>query len=900
MQKPTRDWILEHQDIFFGKDRRVLVKSIKKYGFISIQDFYNHMHPDTGYCLQCGASMRDKTDGYSFKSYQKGYSKFCSKRCAMLHAKKFADEANRGPRKRGSKRDTDFKLTREWIIQNWGKIFTIQTRNSKTFKEFNPRTLFDYDIKGRDVYDLLYPLSGYCFYCATDLRQFKSSFKGLERGYVKYCPKCSKTIIANQKRKKTCLQKYGTEHAIQSKEISQKRANTNQKKYGGASPFSSKEVRERAQQTNLKRYGVPVAAMSPEIQNKCKKTNLERYGAESLMQLKWFQDRIKEINKNKYGTPYTMQVPEVKEKARKTFLERYGVSNPFQSPKILEQIKQTIVKRYGVENPMQSKEIQERARQTNLERYSVEYPVLTAAARENSKQAVKKRYGVEFPLQSKIVQDKVKKTHLKKYGVEFPLQSKQVHAQIKKTMKERYGVENPMQAPEFRIKMSKLMLSPEMQERIKQTNLNRYGVENPMQAPEFRTKMSKLMLSPEMQERIKQTNLERYGVPYYTQTPEFRAKMSEFMLSPETRALFQSTQIREKHKRSIRSHFAEKRGTNPEDYKILDDPDALRETTPYEIAMNTNIALSSIYLAYRRHGIEWDNKRQSSYLERDMANFLDSLNVTYIQNHHVPGAPSNILPDFQIPDHKLVIEMNGDWWHSINAGTPRQYHLTRKKAFHDAGYVSFFIHEFEWLDPVKRAIWESKIRTRLNIIGQRIYARQTKISEVSHNEYTDFMEQYHLDGSAPASTRLALIHNGIPVAMMSFGKSRFKKDEYELIRYAVQHDTVIIGGFSKLLKHFARSNPNVKSIISFHNNYYSDGDVYTKNGFKHVNTDLGYFYVKDGIKYHRFNFQKHKLAERFNLSKDYVSQHTEEEIMLEQGYLKIYDAGQTKWELEIQ
>jgi hypothetical protein len=56
-------------------------------------------------------------------------------------------------------------------------------------------------------------------------------------------------------------------------------------------------------------------------------------------------------------------------------------------------------------------------------------------------------------------------------------------------------------------------------------------------------------------------------------------------------------------------------------------------------------------------------------------------------------------------------------------------------------------------------------------------------------------------------------------------------------------------------------------------------------------TAPGYFYVKSQYRYSRFAFTKHKLVEMgFDKNK------SEHDIMTEQGYFRIWDCGNLKYE----
>jgi hypothetical protein len=112
---------------------------------------------------------------------------------------------------------------------------------------------------------------------------------------------------AKEKRKKTCLEKYGTEFAQ-----------------------SSTPVKEKQKKTNLERYGVVSTAQSAQVKEKAKQTCLERYGTDCVLLNKDIQEKIKQTNLEKYGSENPMQNEEIRKKGYSTNLERYGVEHPLQ------------------------------------------------------------------------------------------------------------------------------------------------------------------------------------------------------------------------------------------------------------------------------------------------------------------------------------------------------------------------------------------------------------------------------------------------------------------------------------------------------------------------------------------------------------------------------------------
>ena len=131
---------------------------------------------------------------------------------------------------------------------------------------------------------------------------------------------------------------------------------------------------------------------------------------------------------------------------------------------------------------------------------------------------------------------------------------------------------------------------------------------------------------------------------------------------------------------------------------------------------------------------------------------------------------------------------------------------------------------------------------------------------------------------------------------MTFGRGRKclnSKIGYELYRYCCKEGIQVVGGASRLFKHFLKEyNPN--SIESFSSNDISNGNLYQQLGFEKVSDSIGYWYVdKEMNRYHRYKFTKYSLV-----NEGYDKDKTEYEIMNERGFYRIYDSGQTKWRYE--
>lgn len=255
---------------------------------------------------------------------------------------------------------------------------------------------------------------------------------------------------------------------------------------------------------------------------------------------------------------------------------------------------------------------------------------------------------------------------------------------------------------------------------------------------------------------------------------------------------------------------------------------------------------------------------------------------------------SGLEIDILLPEKNIAIEYNGSRFHS-DQFKEKQYHLKKTKECNRQGIDLVHIWEPDWYH--NREIIESQLKYFLNKIPNRVYARKCEIVELTFNEANKFLAKNHLQGQSVSKYRYGLKYNGELVQVMTFGnlrhvtQSKSKEDGYELLRFASLKDTQIVGGASKLFAYFIESH-DPSYILSFANRDWASGGVYEVLGFDQTDyTAPGYFYVKGKRRFHRYNFQKHKLVERgFDPNK------TEREIMEDEGYYRIWDTGNIKYE----
>lgn len=256
--------------------------------------------------------------------------------------------------------------------------------------------------------------------------------------------------------------------------------------------------------------------------------------------------------------------------------------------------------------------------------------------------------------------------------------------------------------------------------------------------------------------------------------------------------------------------------------------------------------------------------------------------------------------DFYYEKERVAIEFNGDYWHNERV-VDKNYHRYKTIACMNNDIRLIHIFEHEWDNEDKKNKIISIIKSALGMEREKVvYGRDTEAKEVTSDLSNEFLEKNHLQGRCNSKINIALYADDNIVGIMTFGTSRFdKENEYELIRLAFDKDTAVVGGAQKLFKYFINKY-NPSNIVTYCDISKFSGKVYEELGFKLESyTEPNYIWYNENNKqiYTRYQTMRHKLKERFNLDDEYDDM-TEDSIMKSLGFLKIYDCGNAKYLFE--
>lgn len=216
------------------------------------------------------------------------------------------------------------------------------------------------------------------------------------------------------------------------------------------------------------------------------------------------------------------------------------------------------------------------------------------------------------------------------------------------------------------------------------------------------------------------------------------------------------------------------------------------------------------------------------------------------------------------------------------APTPKMYHKDKSELATTHGYRC--IHIFDWDD-------KSKIAEML-LPKQRIYARKCTLFKLKTDVANEFLQKYHLQGTCRGQLLcLGLVYQGKLYQVMTFGKSRYDKTHaVELLRLCTKPGYTVVGGASKLFK-FATQDYGLHDIISYCDLSKFSGKVYETLGMKLIRVTPPQEVWSRGTDKVTANLLRARGYDQL-FNTQYGKGTSNEELMLRNGWLPVYDCGQ--------
>ncbi len=274
------------------------------------------------------------------------------------------------------------------------------------------------------------------------------------------------------------------------------------------------------------------------------------------------------------------------------------------------------------------------------------------------------------------------------------------------------------------------------------------------------------------------------------------------------------------------------------------------------------------------------SSRYSSAAEEEILQFIEGAIPGVICKKNDREVLGGKEIDVFLPEHNIGVEHHGLYWHSFAAGGDKKKHREKYELATKAGIRLFQIFEDEWIN--KREIVKSMVLNAIGLTSQKIYARNCRLVELdkqNKKSFEEFFDNNHIAGNVRFDWALGLESDGELVCAISTRKPFIKKygDVVELARSCSRVNTLVVGGFSRLLKHLCQQD--ISGVLSYADLRFGSGAVYAQNGFEYMGrTAPDYFYTDFSERFNRFKYRAQPGK-------------TEVEVAKENGVSKIYGVG---------
>lgn len=460
---------------------------------------------------------------------------------------------------------------------------------------------------------------------------------------------------------------------------------------------------------------------------------------------------------------------------------------------------------------------------------------------------------------------------------------KLTHITLAKTMQEKYGVDNPSQHPEFHAKavasinlkkdqiaahLRQTMIdqygglgtaSPILKEKIQNTIRDRYGVDNVSELQEVRDKISEALKSETSRAKYISTSQEHFGTDYPAQSDEVQYHMRKTCLERYgTEYVGSLPEVIEKRKNTSLERYG---------YTTYLSTDAAREQARKSILANFSGRVS---------------KRNKEFGE-----VLSTYGIGYEFEYYL----NRKWYDLHLKDTDIVIEIDPSYTHSAvpshwsDTGLSADYHRMKTQKASECGYRC--IHVFDWDNM--------KLIAQMLQAKEVIYARKCEVVKLTLQQAKEFIDVHHLQQDARgAKFCYGLTYNDELVCAMTFGRPRYtSKYQWELLRLCTLPGKSVVGGASRMFKQFLQ-DANPQSIISYCDLSKFSGEVYLKLGFKLDHVSAPSKVWSKGDKRITDNLLRQRGYDQL-FDTDYGKGTDNEKLMIENGWLPVYDCGQAAY-----
>ena len=379
-------------------------------------------------------------------------------------------------------------------------------------------------------------------------------------------------------------------------------------------------------------------------------------------------------------------------------------------------------------------------------------------------------------------------------------------------------------------------LSPEIKNKIRQTKFLHFGDENYNNMESIRKTKFEKYGNPGFtnREKCKKTVQERYGVDNIFQDREAIKRIKRTKLEKYGSENFNNRELAVKtcmEKYGCTNVFLSKEvkekisSTNPNKF-LNRHKDANKEFFEKNFIKNNRFLIKecceyfgactkTIQKIKEQFGITVKNKTYYRYSKKQQFIFDNiDFNDKDMNVHGLLDGNQEI--DIFLGGLNIGIEYNGLFYHQLN----ENYFYREYKKFLCSEKHNIKLCQIYECDDID--LWLSKIS---HFVGKskRIFARKCQVKELETNELRSFIDENSLDNFYKdnyGEKGFGLVYSGELLSVLSFTKN-------EINQICTKKGFCVVGGFSKLIKHFEKQ---CKNFVIKHNNKFGITNVFSKIG----------------------------------------------------------------------
>lgn len=285
----------------------------------------------------------------------------------------------------------------------------------------------------------------------------------------------------------------------------------------------------------------------------------------------------------------------------------------------------------------------------------------------------------------------------------------------------------------------------------------------------------------------------------------------------------------------------------------------------------------------KRYGVVWGwltdqaIKNNGKTISKQNKEFGYALEKVNIHNYELEFRLSRYSYDLRLDQKNILIEIDPSYTHNSTTGPyfhgkhlpakDRTYHLNKSTFAKDNGYRCIHIWDWDSWDKIIYLLTDKE-----NI--KDVYF---DLKTVDFTTAKEFLEYFDVEGDCEDYEICLGLYERDTLAQLAVFK-QLSDCKYELLRLCTRPDCNILGGSKRLFTHFIEQYNPIQIIAKSDNSKY-DGSKYTELNMKFLTTSdprKHWYNIKSG---------EHYLD----------TEQTNHEIMLREGFVEVYDCGQSTY-----